>query len=240
MAGGSGLSRPLQALEQVLIAPRNKLSRNAVNHFSCVVICNGHPPPGPLCHHCDAHAIPLLTASVNEVAVARALAQSLAEQPVAPPDEYPKIGTVVDVFGCGVLLSGPSGIGKSELALGLVDRGHALVVDDGPEFQVDNDNALLASCPSGFEGMIEVRGVGIADVRQLYGDRALTALTRLSLIIELGSAPEAPSGGGDRIAPATRTVFINTIELPLLKLVTSPGRNLPLVVEVAVKRQQLA
>ena len=88
--------------------------------------------------------------------------------------------------------------------------------------------------------MIEVRGVGIVDVRQLYGDRALTALTRLSLIIELGSAPEAPSGGGDRIAPVSRTVFINTIELPLLKLVTSPGRNLPLVVEVAVKRQQLA
>ncbi len=237
-AGREGLSQPLTRLEQLLIAPRGAVALEALHHHTGVVICNGHQPPGPLCHYCDAHAIPLFSASAGEATVARALSQSLAQAP--PVQEYPKIGTVVELYGRGVLLSGPSGVGKSELALALVDRGHALVVDDGPEFQVLGEGSLQASCPAGFEGLIEVRGIGVVDVRQLFGDRALQKSARLSLVVELSTGPAAPVAGDERLAPPPARVFINTIELPLLKLAPSQGRNLALLVEVAVKRQQLA
>ena len=164
---------------------------------------------------------------------------------IAPPvrspcSEYPKIGTVVELFGVGVLLSGPSGVGKSELALGLLDRGHALVVDDGPEFYIESDHILMARCPIGFEGLLEVRGIGIVDVVQLYGEWALKASTRVALIIELSAAVNSLSADGGRINRVPHSVFINTIELPLLELAVSPGRNLPLWVEVAVKQQLAA
>src|SRR5512139_1659958 len=94
-------------------------------------------------------------------------------------------GTLISVLDCGVLLQGDAGIGKSELALGLVDRGHRLVADDAVEFSVTPFGAVIGAAQPGFSGFIEVRGIGVLNLSRVYSASAIQTSARLDLILKM-------------------------------------------------------
>lgn len=139
----------------------------------------------------------------------------------------------------GVLITGAAGIGKSELALQLVQRGHALVADDAPRFRMMADGRLHGACPPPFQGFLAVRGLGVLDLPRMYGPQALHAGHALDLIIHLTHepvecAPEKALLEGEWQASAPQGLLI-----PALRLQARPGRPLDLLVEAATRQHLL-
>ena len=134
----------------------------------------------------------------------------------------------------GVLILGSAGIGKSELALDLISRGHALVADDSPVFTQQADGRWLGHCPFPLQDFLEVRGLGILNVRRLFGEQAVCAEHPLDLIIRLEERPSSPE---DRLAGAWRDYRLGDATLPELPLTVRGGRNLALLVETAARLQ---
>jgi HPr kinase/phosphorylase len=145
-------------------------------------------------------------------------------------------GVMVEVFGLGVLLRGRSGSGKSDLALGLVDRGHRLVADDLVEFTVVNGE-LLGACRAGCAGFIEVRGLGVVNLARLYGEQAVQAQTPLGLVLSLETADDHQRHGG--LNCQRRDWSLLGVGVTELVLPCGRGRDLPLLVETAVRLSRL-
>ncbi|MGD9708288.1 MAG: hypothetical protein AB7U65_00540 [Halothiobacillaceae bacterium] len=136
----------------------------------------------------------------------------------------------------GVLILGSAGIGKSELALDLVSRGHALVADDSPVFTQQADGRWLGRCPFPLQDFLEVRGLGILNVRRLFGDRAICAEHPLDLVIRLEETPSSgPSCLEERLEGAWRDYRLGGHAVPELPLTVRVGRNLALLVETAAR-----
>lgn len=147
-------------------------------------------------------------------------------------------GTLVEVFGMGVLLLGSSGSGKSDLALGLVDRGHSLVADDQVEL-VAAEGQLLGSCRPGCAGFIEVYGLGVVDLARLYGEQALCQQVCLGLVLSLETADDHQPKLYDRLVCQQRDWRLLGVSVRELLLPCGQGRNLPLLVETAVRLNRL-
>ena len=144
-------------------------------------------------------------------------------------------GVFVEVEGLGVWLSGASGAGKSELGLELVSRGHRLVADDAIEFRIDLGNPayLIGRCPPLLDGFIEVRGLGILNLRRLYGDASVRGEHRLDLAIALDARTE-PSAD-ERLTGRRSTVDVLGIAVPEISLPRRVGHNLAVLVEAACR-----
>ncbi len=143
-------------------------------------------------------------------------------------------GALVRVWDVGILLQGDSGSGKSELALGLLDRGHQLVADDAVELAHEPDGLLIGRCPQALRGLLEVRGLGLVRVAQLYGAAALADQAAISLVILL----ERPAGEDWRRWPRLEGLWDETtllgVSRPRLRFPVAPGRPLPLLLETTV------
>ncbi len=148
-------------------------------------------------------------------------------------------GVFIEVFGIGTLLSGPSGIGKSELALELVTRGHRLVADDAVEFFAPNPDTVMGKCPELLKDFTEVRGLGIINIRQIFGDSAIAPESRLGLIIQLQSYSDVASNPDFRLDGAQRNRKILTNYIPEVILPVAVGRSLAVIVEAAVRNHVL-
>jgi HPr kinase/phosphorylase len=144
-------------------------------------------------------------------------------------------GTMVEVLGLGVLLRGRSGSGKSDLALGLVDRGHCLVADDLVEFAV-NEGQLIGSCRAGCSGFIEIRGLGVVNLVHLYGEQAVRSQAALGLVLSLETVDDGRWNSGGCQHRDWNLLGVNVMEL---MLPGNPGRDWPLLVETAVRLQRL-
>jgi len=143
------------------------------------------------------------------------------------------------VLGMGVLITGDAGVGKSELALALISRGHRLVADDAPEFAQVAPDILSGACPVLLRDFLEVRGLGILNVRAMFGDSAVRRKKDLHLIIHLKKMGDADLIRMDRLA-GTQTLFpIQGVGVPHLTLPVTPGRNLAILVEAAVRHYTL-
>lgn len=145
-------------------------------------------------------------------------------------------GTLVEVFGHGVLLTGASGTGKSETALGLLDRGHRLVADDAVTVQPTAQGALGA-CPPPLHGLLSLRDLGIVDVAQHLGTEAIAESALLYCTVDLALPTGKPAAAD--IVPRYDTIDVCGIAVPRLKLTAAPGRDLPLLIEWAVRDLQL-
>ncbi len=148
-------------------------------------------------------------------------------------------GVFMEVLGIGVLLAGDSNVGKSELALDLITRGHRLVADDAPEFARIAPDILQGSCPQLLRGFLEVRGLGVLNIRSMYGDNAMKASKYLRLIINLRHFRELDLDAIDRLHGDIRSREILGIEVPEVTLPVAPGRNLAVLVEAAVRNHLL-
>jgi HPr kinase/phosphorylase len=149
-------------------------------------------------------------------------------------------GVFVEVLGEGVLLTGASGVGKSELALELISRGARLIVDDAPEFQLSGATTVEGSCPEGLGDFLAHRDLGILNVRALFGSGAVKSRGRLELVVELRRPPA--SGAVDEgpcleVAYATRDVL--GVAVPSVRLWTRVGRSLAVIVETLVRSHRL-
>ena len=151
-------------------------------------------------------------------------------------------GVFLAVSGSGVLLRGPSGIGKSALALELIDRGHQLVADDSPEFRLNDKGQVIGYCPGLLQDFLHVRGLGILNIRRLFGDQAISKQQLLALIIHLNVVEGATTATvyDDSLSGNRRIVQLLDRQLPELTLYVDKGTKLsPLWVECAVAEQQL-
>ena len=146
-------------------------------------------------------------------------------------------GVFMEVMGTGVLITGVSSIGKSELALELLTRGHRLIADDAAEFARIAPDALNGTCPEMLRDFIEVRGLGILNVRAMFGASAIKHSRNLRLIIVLQEMGEAAVM--DRLHGSRRMRTIMEVEIPEITLPVGPGRNLAVLVEAAVRNHIL-
>lgn len=140
-------------------------------------------------------------------------------------------GVLVEVYGEGILLLGDSGVGKSETAIELVKRGHRLIADDAVEIKRVSATTLVGRAPELIRHYVELRGVGIVDVRRLYGMGSVKATEKIDLVITLEEWQQGKMY--DRLGLEENTINILGIDVPSIVIPVSPGRNLSVVIEVA-------
>jgi len=148
-------------------------------------------------------------------------------------------GTYLEVYSIGVLITGAAGAGKSELALELISRGHRLIADDAPEFTLIAPEVLDGTCPDMLRDLLEVRGLGVLNVREMFGHTAVKSNKYLRLIIELRSADDLEVRGLDRLHGLTGIRNVIDVAVPQLTIPIAPGRNLAVLVEAAVRNHML-
>ena len=140
-------------------------------------------------------------------------------------------GCLVEVYGEGILLLGDSGIGKSETTIELIKRGHRLIADDAVEIKRVSDKTLVGSAPDLIKHYVELRGIGIVDVRRLFGMGAVKETEKINLVIQLENWVEGKMY--DRLGVDEETVDILGLEVPSITIPVRPGRNLAIILEVA-------
>ena len=172
--------------------------------------------------------VPVLRTKIATSSVMAALIASL-NMHLAP--RITRHGGLVEVYGEGLLLLGDSGIGKSETAIELVKRGHRLIADDAVEIKRVSDKTLIGSAPEIIRHYVELRGIGIVDVRRLFGIGSVKDTERIDLVIQLESWVEGKMY--DRMGMDDENVNILGIEVPAITVPVRPGRNLAIILEIA-------
>ncbi len=140
-------------------------------------------------------------------------------------------GCLVEIYGEGILLLGNSGIGKSETTIELIKRGHRLIADDAVEIKRVSDKTLVGSAPELIKHYVELRGIGIVDVRRLFGMGAVKETEKINLVIQLENWIEGKMY--DRLGMDEETIDILGINVPSITIPVRPGRNLAIILEVA-------
>ena len=141
-------------------------------------------------------------------------------------------GVLVEVYGEGILILGESGVGKSETAIELLKRGHRLVADDAVEIKRVSDRTLVGSSPEIIRHLIELRGIGIVDVRRLFGMGAVKTTEKVDLIIQL--EPWNEQKQYDRLGLESDTYELLGLKIPTVTIPIKPGRNLAIIIELSL------
>ena len=203
------------------------------NNPSVIIVTDGLLPEPALIKLADDSNTPLFASSVRSQKLIsilqRSLERSLAEVIVLH-------GVFMEVYGTGILLRGESGIGKSELALELINRGHRLIADDAPEFSRITPDAIRGHCPEALQNFLEVRGLGILNIRDMFGDSAIKPAKNLQLIVSLYYMKNDGKEPLDRLRGSKQNCAILDMEIPEVRLPVAPGRNLAVLVEAATRQ----
>jgi HPr kinase/phosphorylase len=149
-------------------------------------------------------------------------------------------GVFMEVLGKGVLLSGDPAIGKSELALALISRGHRLIADDAAELYKTHHHTIMGRCPKVLQDFLEVRGLGLINIRAMFGNSAIKPDKRLHLIIDLVKFDDERLNNMDRLEGCHSLRKLLDVEIPQTSLPVAAGRNLAILVETAVRQHMLS
>lgn len=201
-----------------------------------VLIASGLKPPADLVAYAARTATPLLAAALPSDKLIGYLGYYLS---TLLADRITVHGVFLDVMGIGVLLTGESAVGKSELALELLTRGHRLVADDAPEFNRIGPDTLRGHCPELLRDFLEVRGLGILNIRAMFGDNAVKQSKDLRLIVHLQPVDKPGLAAIDRLRGTRRTRRLLDVEVPEVEIPVAPGRNLAVLVEAAARNHIL-
>ncbi|MGE0370412.1 MAG: HPr(Ser) kinase/phosphatase [Gammaproteobacteria bacterium] len=202
----------------------------------CVVVSDALPVAEDLRAQAEAAGVALFSAPTPDYKVISHLQYYLSG---ALADRLTLHGVFMEVLGIGVLLTGKSGVGKSELALELISRCHRLIADDAPEFRRTAPDILNGSCPPELSGFLEVRGLGVLDVRAMFGDSVIKPNKNLRLIIHLRQMDADELAAIDRLQGSRQRQTILDVEVPQVTLPVAPGHNLAVLVEGAVRNHIL-
>jgi HPr kinase/phosphorylase len=210
------------------------LRRTLARDIPAVVITAGFAATPELIAEADRVGVPLLTTPVatpNAIAkVSAILEDSLAERTIMH-------AVLMDILGLGVLITGESGIGKSECALDLVVKGHRLVADDTVEIRRRAESVLIGTCPDLTRHHMEVRGLGLINIKDLFGVASTRTSKRVELVVQLERWE--PGREYDRLGLDDAHFEILGLPIPLLRMPVGPGRNVSVLVEVAARNQLL-
>ena len=200
----------------------------------CVLLTGGWDPPAELGAASERLGVPVLrTAVATPLAIAKITA--LLDDALAPRQVMH--GVLMDILGLGVLLMGESGIGKSECALDLVVRGHRLVADDTVEIRRRGESVVLGTCPDLTRHHMEIHGLGIINIRDLFGVAATRASKRVELMVRLERWD--PDQEYDRLGLDDNVHELFGVKVPLVRMPVAPGRSLSILVEVAARNELL-
>jgi len=206
---------------------RNSLERIFSFDIPCIIVTDKNKPFPLLIELADKHHIPLFGSDFNTTKLVYLVGDFLDDQ-FAPRISIH--GSFVDVYGVGMLFVGKSGIGKSEVALDLIERGHRLVADDIIILTKKGEGILIGSGTNLVKHFMEIRGLGLIDVAKMFGIRAIRYQKRLEVIVEL----EVWSDEGEytRTGLDGNFVTISDVEIPYVKLPILPGKNITVISEV--------
>jgi len=232
---GESEIRFLDGLEAA--ARQQALAAAFTRDIPCVLVTAGLEPSADLRASADRHRVPLLRTPVpTPFAIAKLTA--ILEDALAVREIVH--GVLMDILGLGVLIVGESGIGKSESALDLVVRGHRLVADDVVELRRRGETAVIGTCPELTRHHMEVRGLGVINIRDLFGVASTRASKRIELVVQLERWRDG-DGAHDRDRLGLEDAFYDLLGLrvPLMRMPVAPGRSLAILVEVAARNQIL-
>ena len=204
--------------------------------LAAIVVANGESVPDVLLAHANLKATPLFTSPMVSPELMSILSHYLSQ---AVADSISFHGVFMEVQGFGVLIKGDPAIGKSELALELISRGHRLVADDIVDFFKVAPEKLEGRCPALLLDFLEVRGLGILNIRELFGDNAVKPTKPLDLIIELTMADKMAPMTLDRLKIQNLHEKILDVKIPKMHIPVAAGRNLAVLVEVALRNHML-
>ncbi len=210
--------------------------RLASGETLCMIVGDGLAVPPALERAATRSATPLLTAKESSQQVINVLRPYLQRELGEVTSLH---GVFLDVLEIGVMITGESSIGKSELALELVSRGHGLVADDVVELQQIGPETVQGRCPPMLRDFLEVRGLGVLNIRSIFGETAVRPRKALRLIVHL----EMPAAGDleerERLSTRSGSRNVLGVEVPTVTLTVAPGRNLAVLVEAAVRNHIL-
>ena len=200
-----------------------------------IIVADGQAPPNRLVAMCDRADIPLFVTAESAghvIDVVRTyLGQLFAERTT-------RHGVFMDILGLGVLLTGESGLGKSELGLELISRGHGLVADDAVDLYRISQTSIEGRCPDLLLNLLEVRGIGLLDIKAIFGETAVRRKMRLKLLVHL-VRKETMERDFERLP--YEPLYEDILGMPVRKVVIAvdAGRNLAVLVEAAVRNTVL-
>jgi len=222
-------------LESLTPEARTTIARRVFGHaIPCLVITAGLAPPTELCLEADLVHLPLMRARATTPLVMARLSAAL-DVYLAPRTVVH--GVLMDILGLGVLIIGESGIGKSECALDLVVRGHRLVADDAVDLRARAEAFLIGTCPELTRHHMEIRGLGLINVQDLFGVASTRVSKRVELVVQLERWD--PTREYDRLGLDETHYETLGVRVPMIRMPVAPGRNLAILVEVAARNQLL-
>lgn len=204
------------------------MRRMCAPEIPAFVISRGLEVPKELIQAGDEAGIPVLRSSVSTSRLLGQLSSFLDSKLAVRESVH---GVLVDVYGLGVLIQGSSGIGKSETALELIKRGHRLIADDRVDVYKQDDLTLIGEPPKILEHLIEIRGIGIIDVMNLFGASAVRGSMQVQLAVYLEAWEKDKQY--DRLGSENATVEIGDVAIPQIRIPVKTGRNVAIIIEVA-------
>jgi HPr kinase/phosphorylase len=215
--------------------------QDAIDHLfstelAAIIVSNGEAVPAALLDSAERSETPLFTSTLASPILMSHLGHYLTQSLAETTSMH---GVYLEVLGTGVLLKGDAGVGKSELALELITRGHRLVADDVVDLKHVAPETLEGVCPPLIRDFLEVRGLGILNIRFLFGEMAVKPKKNLKLIVELVHPHEIGEVGLNRLDMVASTETILGVAIPKVRIPVAAGRNLAVLVEVAVRNHLL-
>jgi len=225
----------IRFLESLESAQRVEVVRRVFAHdIPCLVVTAGFDPPPELAPEADRVNLPLLRSRAATPLVMARLSTALDVYLAASAVVH---GVLMDILGLGVLIVGESGIGKSECALDLVVRGHRLVADDAVELRARAESFLIGTCPELTRHHMEIRGLGLINVQDLFGVASTRRSKRVELVVQLERWDLTREY--DRLGLDEAHYETLGVRVPMIRMPVAPGRNLAILVEVAARNQLL-
>ncbi len=212
---------------------RDRLDKYFASQMPCVLIGRNLTPPPEMIEAAKTYNTPILMSGLTTTKLSHKTTVYL-DKVLAP--SISRHAGLMDIYGVGILLMGDSGVGKSETALELVKRGHRLVADDVVEIVKLSDNQLIGQSPEVIRHMMEIRGLGIIDVRTLYGIGAVLVEKSIELAVNL--EPGDPMNI-DRLGLTSEYITLLGVKIPIITIPVRPGRNLAIIIEVAAMNYRL-
>ena len=198
----------------------------------CIFVCDGADAPEFLIDACDQYGTPLFLSQKKSRVFVNLLRPYLQRELSEVTTSH---GVFLDVLGFGILITGNSQIGKSELALELISRGAGLVADDAVELYQIGPETIQGRCPALLRDFLEVRGIGVINIKAIFGETAVRPRKTLRLIVHLERPTEEYFRGLDRLQTKSSSTSILGVEIPTVTLAVVAGRNLAVLVEAAVR-----
>ncbi|PAE44416.1 HPr(Ser) kinase/phosphatase [Bacillus sp. 7884-1] len=211
-----------------------RMERLCTDITPAIIVTRGLEVPKELIEASERESVPLLQSNMKTTRFSSRLTNFL-ESKLAPTTAVH--GVLVDIYGIGVLITGKSGVGKSETALELVKRGHRLVADDCVEIRQEDQDTLVGTSPDLIEHLLEIRGLGIINVMTLFGAGAVRSNKRITLVINLEIWDAAKQY--DRLGLDDEKMKIIDTEITKITVPVRPGRNLAVIIEVAAMNYRL-